>query len=195
VGHKNGLSKKKFWEKGFTKFTKTDGLIFPENNLNACFRDVKGNVWFGTTSGIVNFDCESNKVNTHEPRTSIVGITVTNPAGRNFFTANENIFLPYDHYTVKIDYIGISLVDPSKVSYKYRLLGLDTIWRNYSNRSIDFPKIGEGSYTFQLMACNNDGIWNKIPAEIKFEISVPFWKKTWFYILSPILFTIIFDQI
>jgi len=188
VGHKNGLSKKKFWEKNFIKFTKTDGLIFPENNLNASYRDTKGNVWFGTTSGIVNFDCESNKINTHEPRTSIIGITLTNPVGSNFFTSTENIFLPYDHYTVKIDFIGISLVDASKVSYKYRLLGLDTIWRNTSTRSMEFPKIGEGSYAFQLMACNNDGVWNKIPVEIKFEISVPYWKKTWFYIFSPLLF-------
>jgi ligand-binding sensor domain-containing protein/serine phosphatase RsbU (regulator of sigma subunit) len=188
VGHKNGLSKKKFWEKNFMKFTKTDGLIYPENNLNADFRDAKGNVWFGTTSGIVNFDCESNKINTHEPRTSILNITLTNQAGSNLFTADENIFLPYSHYTVKIDFIGISLVDASKVTYKYRLLGLDTIWRNTSTRSMEFPKIGEGSYTFQLLACNNDGIWNKVPTEIKFEINDPFWKKTWFYILTPLLF-------
>ncbi|HWY38374.1 MAG TPA: two-component regulator propeller domain-containing protein, partial [Bacteroidia bacterium] len=188
VGHKNGLSKKKFWEKNFMKFTKTDGLIFPENNINATYRDTKGNVWFGTTSGIVNFDCESNKINTHEPRTSILNISLTNQAGSNDYGADETIYLPYGHYTVKIDYIGVSLVDPSKVSYKYRLLGLDTIWRNTSSRSMEFPKIGEGSYTFQLMACNNDGVWNKVATEITFEISAPFWKKNWFYVLSPLLF-------
>ena len=191
IGHKNGLSKKKFWEKNFTRFTKTDGLIFPENNLNADYRDAKGNVWFGTTSGIVNFDCESNKINTHEPRTSIVGITLANQTGSNFFTSYDNISLPYSHYTVKIDFIGISLVDPSKVSYKYRLIGLDTIWRSTSTRSMEFPKIGEGVYTFQLMACNNDGVWNKIPIEITFEISEPFWKQTWFYVLSPLLFLVL----
>jgi ligand-binding sensor domain-containing protein/serine phosphatase RsbU (regulator of sigma subunit) len=188
VGHKNGLSKKKFWEKKFIRFTKSDGLIFPENNLNADFRDTKGNVWFGTTSGIVNFDCESNKMNTHEPRTSIIDIVLTNQSGSKMFTADEEIFLPYDHYTVKLDFIGISMVDASKVMYKYRLLGLDTLWRSTFTRTMEFPKIGEGIYTFQLIACNNDGVWNKVPIEIKFEINAPFWKKTWFYVLTPLLF-------
>ncbi|MGZ3862871.1 MAG: two-component regulator propeller domain-containing protein [Bacteroidia bacterium] len=188
VGHKNGLSKKKFWEKNFIRFTKTDGLFFPENNLNSDFRDAKGNVWFGTTSGIVNFDCETNRINTHEPRTSIIDIVLTNQTGSNYFSAEESISLPYDHYTVKLDYIGISLVDASKVFYRYRLLGLDTIWRSTNSRTIEFPKIGEGSYTFELLACNNDGVWNKKPVSVSFEISAPFWKKTWFYVVTPILF-------
>ncbi|MGZ3904909.1 MAG: SpoIIE family protein phosphatase, partial [Bacteroidia bacterium] len=91
-------------------------------------------------------------------------------------------------YTVKLDYIGISLVDASKVFYRYRLLGLDTIWRSTNSRNIEFPKIGEGNYTFELLACNNDGVWNKKPVSISFEINAPFWKKTWFYIITPILF-------
>ena len=95
--------------------------------------------------------------------------------------------MPYHNYSARIDFIGISLVDPSKVTYKYRMLGLDTIWRYTSNRYVEFPRVSEGAYTFQLLACNNDGIWNTIPAEIKFEIDLPIWKKSWFYAISFLL--------
>jgi len=186
VGHKSGLSKKDDGQKTFKKFTKIDGLLFEENNLNACFKDDKKNMWFGTTTGIVNYDCENNKINTHEPRTNILGVTLNN----HFYTSSEKIALPYTSYSARIDFIGISLVDASKVNYKYRMLGLDSIWRYTSNRYVEFPKLTEGIYTFQLLACNNDGVWNASSVEINFEIGLPFWKKAWFYIVFIVVLSV-----
>ncbi len=193
VGHKNGLSKKEDGQASFQKFTRADGLLFTENNTNACFKDVKKNLWFGTTTGLVHYDSRTNKINTNEPRTNILGINLNN----HFYAASENISLPYQHYSARIDFIGISLVDPTKVTYKYRVLGLDTLWRYTSNQYVEFPRVSEGNYIFQLLACNNDGIWNTSPAEIKFEIDLPVWKKAWFYVASAIflitlLYVIIF---
>ena len=182
VGHKNGLSKKEDGQKLFKRVTKADGLLFQENNLNACFKDDKKNMWFGTTTGVVNFDCENNKINTHEPRTTILGVNLND----HFYAATENISLPYKQYSARIDFIGVSLVDPTKVNYKYRMLGLDTIWRYTYNRYVEFPKLAEGTYIFQLLACNNDGIWNTTPDEIRFNIDLPIWKKAWFYILVTV---------
>lgn len=183
VGHKNGLSKLEAGELTFSKITKSDGLLFPENNLNASAKDSKGNAWFGTSLGIVNYDCSGSKINLKEPRTSILSITINDQV----YQPEEEIILPYKTYSAKIDFIGISLVDAGKVSYKCRLLGLDTVWSYVSNRFAEYPKITEGQYTFQLMACNNDGVWNRLPVEIHFEINAPFWKKTWFYTASSIL--------
>ena len=95
----------------------------------------------------------------------------------------KKLHLPYTNYSARIDFIGISLVDASKVNYQYRILGLDSIWRYTSNRYVEFPKLTEGNYTFQLLACNNDGIWNTKPVEIDFTIGLPFWKQAWFYII------------
>ena len=189
VGHKNGLSKKEEGQKVFKKYTKIDGLLFQENNVNACFKDAKKNMWFGTTTGIVHYDCESNKINIHEPRTSILGVTLNN----HYYASTEKIALPYTQYAARIDFIGISLVDASKVNYKYRMLGLDTIWRYTSNRYVEFPKVTDGNYTFQLLACNNDGMWNITPVEINFEIDLPVWRKPWFYALAALfLITLVY---
>lgn len=187
VGHKNGLSKLQSGDKAFKRFTRSDGLIFSENNVNACYADSRGNVWFGTSMGLVQYDCEVNRINTHEPRTSIIGIRLNNQNIDRFYTPEETIELPYGYYSATIDFIGISLVDASKVVYKYRLLGLDSLWRFTTERSREFPKITEGSYVFQLMACNNDGVWNSKPAELRFSISIPFYKRPWVQGLSVIV--------
>jgi ligand-binding sensor domain-containing protein/serine phosphatase RsbU (regulator of sigma subunit) len=191
IGHKNGLSKKDAGEKMFKRFTRSDGLIFPENNVNACYADAKGNVWFGTSTGLVNYDCDVSRINRHEPRTSIIGIRLNNQNIDRVFRPGEEIELPYGFYSATIDFIGISLVDASKVMYKYRLLGLDSLWRFTTERSKEFPKITEGSYTFQLMACNNDGIWNSKPAELHFSISIPFYKRPWVQGLAVIVFIVL----
>jgi serine phosphatase RsbU (regulator of sigma subunit) len=128
-----------------------------------------------------------NRLNTHEPRTSIIGIRLNNQNIDKIYTPGEEIVLPYGYYSATIDFIGISLVDASKVNYRYRLLGLDSLWRYTSERSREFPKVTEGVYTFQLEACNNDGVWNSKPVELHFEISMPFYKKLWVQVLSGVV--------
>ncbi len=183
VTHKNGLTCIKQSGKSFVRYTKSDGLLFNENNTNSCFKDKKGNIWFGTTEGIVLCNTEQNKIKISEPKTQILLLTLN----KKKFTKNETIDLSYDNYSVKVDYIGISLTDPSKVNYKYRLLGLDTTWRRTNERFIEYSKISDGIYTFQVLACNRDGIWNIQPAEITFKINEPYWKKIWFWFLIFIL--------
>jgi ligand-binding sensor domain-containing protein len=183
VTHKNGLTCIKQSGKSFVRYTKNDGLLFNENNLNSCFKDKKGNIWLGTTEGIVLCNTDQNKIKINEPKTQILLLTLNN----KIYTNKDIIDLSYDNYSVKVDYIGISLTDPSKVSYKYRLLGLDTTWRKTNERFIEYSKISDGIYTFQVLACNRDGIWNTKPVEISFEINEPYWKKIWFWFLIFIL--------
>lgn len=183
VGHKNGLSKKEEGKKAFRKFTRADGLLFQENNTNAVFKDKHDGLWFGTASGIVHYDNLTTHINNNPPKNNIVSISFND----SLMADTNDIYLLYKNYSVRIDYIGISLVDPAKVNYKYRLLGFDSSWRFTNSRFIEFPKLQEGNYTFQLMASNNDGVWNTVPAEISFEIGIPVWKQWWFYILMTII--------
>jgi LytS/YehU family sensor histidine kinase len=37
-----------------------------------------------------------------------------------------------------------------------------------------------------VRACNEDGVWNKIPTKLEIEIETPFWR-TWWFILSSVL--------
>jgi len=179
VAHKNGLSQLKPGHKDFQYYSVTESLLFTENNLNAAARDEAGNLWFGTASGIVHFNTENEKKYYYEPKVSINEVLLN----RESYAVDNTIVKDYGNYSLQINYIGVSLSAPDKVVYKYRLLGLDTAWHFTTNRSIEYPKLNDGKYTFQLMAGSNNGFWSAIPAQVVLEIGMPVWKKSWFYLI------------
>lgn len=183
VTHKNGLSQIKGIKHQITSYKKVDGLLFMKNNLNASFSDLKGNIWFGNEEGLINYNTKRNKVVIPQPKIQILSLILNDIK----YSSSEAISIPYNTYNTKIEFIGISLTDASKVVYKYRLLGLDSLWRMTDERIIEFPKIADGQYTFQVYACNRDGVWTNQPAEISFKIEAPFWKRIWFWVLFIIV--------
>ncbi|MCW3103817.1 MAG: hypothetical protein JWO09_2257 [Bacteroidetes bacterium] len=184
-GHKNGLSYKPATLRSFRTYGKTDGLLFTDFNKNSCFRDVSGNLWFGTSNGLIKYNADGDTREKSEPKTNISGLVLNNA----LYRPDQKIEVPYDDYSVKVDYIAISFTDPSKINFKYRLLGQDTIWRYTNTKFIEFPKLNDGEYTFQLLAANSDNVWNTVPAQLSFVVKPPYWKRVWFYAML-LLFTI-----
>jgi ligand-binding sensor domain-containing protein/serine phosphatase RsbU (regulator of sigma subunit) len=177
--HHNGLSEKKEFHKEFQSNSLKDGLLFIDNNINAVFKDNMGDLWFGTRQGVVHYNSDASAVKASNPKVFIDKVVINDVR----YSPLEKIKLEYGYYSVHIDYLAISLTNPEKIKYKYRLLGIDSLWKTTAVRNIDFPKLADGDYTFQLMACNMDGLWSSIPAQISFSITPPIWKRLWFYAL------------
>ncbi|MES2681644.1 MAG: two-component regulator propeller domain-containing protein [Bacteroidota bacterium] len=180
VSHLNGLSEKKSGRLDFRKISSTEGLLFAENNLNAIYKDDFGDLWFGTTEGIVHYNATLGKKNAVQPKLAILRVLLNDKT----FEATDVINEKYAFYSVTIDFLAIALTNPDKNKYKYRLLGLgkDSIWSNTTfEHHANYPNLSDGQYTFQVIAANSEGLWTTTPAEIKFTIQKPLWKKPWFY--------------
>src|SRR6185369_12284087 len=55
-----------------------------------------------------------------------------------------------------------------------------------------YPRLPAGSYEFQVLACNGDGVWSRGPAAIQFSVAPFFWQTWWFETgLSALLLAII----
>ncbi|MFL5762453.1 MAG: two-component regulator propeller domain-containing protein [Bacteroidia bacterium] len=185
ITHKNGISRIKGSDHHVTTYKKSDGLLFVSNNMNAACSDLKGNLWFGTEEGLVLYNSKRNSNAIPEPRVKVQSLVLNDKS----FTTQDRIALPYGSYNAKLSFIGISLTDASKVMYKYRLSGLDSTWRITDEKTVEFPKLSNGNYTFQVYACNQDGVWTTLPAEISFEIGIPVWQRIWFWIAVILLLT------
>jgi signal transduction histidine kinase len=88
---------------------------------------------------------------------------------------------------LEISYTALSFSSPEKVRFKYRMKGLDSNWVDGgAKRTADYPYLPHGHYQFQVLACNNDGVWNIQGANLNVLILPYFWQ-TWWFIGSLVL--------
>lgn len=85
--------------------------------------------------------------------------------------------LPYYQNSVRISYKGISYRKSRMLEYRYRMLGLDSLWQSTPNLSVQYPALPPGTYSFEVAVAGNPE--NKI-ASIGFMIHPPYWKTWWF---------------
>lgn len=184
IGNNLGVDRMDLKTETFKHYSKHDGFLGIEINPNAVCKDNDGNLWFGSIIGAVKYNSLKEKINTAEPIT-----TLKTP--RLFFNEMEqepegHVF-KYNQNHLTFDFVGASLTNPLRVHYKYMLEGVDTGWsppttQNYAT----YPDLRPGTYTFKVLAANNDDVWNKEPLIYEFTIKPPFWKTWWFYTLCII---------
>jgi signal transduction histidine kinase len=85
----------------------------------------------------------------------------------------------------------LSFVAPEKVRFKCRLENFEPDWANVGDKRVAiYNYIPPGTYSFQVIACNNDGVWNETGASLAFEVLPYFWQTTWFRVLGGLAATL-----
>ncbi|HMB90376.1 MAG TPA: ATP-binding protein, partial [Rhodothermales bacterium] len=97
----------------------------------------------------------------------------------------ETTALPPGEDRVAFRYAGLSLLAPKKVRYRYMLEGADPNWIEAGTRREAFyTNLTPGTYTFRVMARNNDGIWSDEAASVTFHLRPYFYQRPIFYVLA-----------
>jgi len=139
-----------------------------------------GRLWFPTSKGLVAVDSSNIKTNPLPPPVHIEALLVDDRPVALAADASPMEIPPGPH-RFEFQYTGLSFIDPDKLQFKYRLRGLDTEWVNAgTNRTAGFNYIPPGHYSFQVIACNNDGVWNETGASMQFSVRPFFWQTLWF---------------
>jgi signal transduction histidine kinase/ligand-binding sensor domain-containing protein len=148
---------------------------FPEPSL---IEASDGRMWFATTQGVTWLDPEAlSKIRNPVPPPVYVTSIVANGKA---FSASPEIRLPKLTQNLAITYTALSLVVPERVQFRYRLDGVDKDWQEPGGRREAFyTKLLPGSYTFRVIACNNDGVWNSSGASLAFTIEPAFYQTWW----------------
>jgi ligand-binding sensor domain-containing protein len=188
----------KFSREGITEFknySKLEGVRSLESNMNAVFRDSKGNFWFGTDAGLVKYDPKKRKSTTNnvEPFIQITDVKLFfepvnwkkygKEVDRNT-GLGKDLVVDYNKNHFTFYFTGISHTNPKKVRYEFMLEGFDEGWSPETDaRFTTYSNLPHGVYTFKVRACNDSGVWTSVPAEFTFTITPPFWLTWWFYSL------------
>lgn len=165
--------------------------------MNAIDKDNNGHLWIGTVAGVTEFKPRFYHRNTELPTIQIGSVNLFGqPTDWNVFADSVSLKnipvdleLPYHQNYLTFNFIGISMVAPEKVRYKYMLEGVDKHWSSVtpSNEAV-YTNLEAGTYTFKVIACNNEGLWNNDPSTFTFTINPPFWRTWWFYGICMLIF-------
>jgi PAS domain S-box-containing protein len=97
--------------------------------------------------------------------------------------------LPAHTANLQINYTALSLSVPERVRFRYKLDGIDKGWQDVdTRRQAYYSNLGPGSYRFQVIACNNDRVWNEAGASLTFSIAPAWYRSVWFRILCGAAF-------
>jgi len=167
-------------------FGTADGLRSRETAANShpsATRSRDGHLWFATPKGLVEVDPAHFPVNTTEPPVAVERFAVDD-VDQTLRGSDAPIPIGAGHVHFQFDYAGLSFTAPLKVRYRYRMEGFDRDWTDAgTRRSAYYTNIPPGTYTFRVLAANNDGLWNSTGAALSFELKPRFYQTWWFFAL------------
>ena len=102
----------------------------------------------------------------------------------------QDLALPENARDLAFEFTALSFQDPPSVTLRYRLTGYDRDWRDLqvvSPRAVNYTNLPEGSYTFEVMAANNAGVWNAKSTQLPFRIKPHFHETGLFLLLVATL--------
>jgi serine phosphatase RsbU (regulator of sigma subunit) len=185
VTHKNAVSRKQLSKTKFEQYKSPLDFSNREFSTHAFYVADRTTISWGTSDGLLVYNGAYDKPSNFVPYCSINKIFFNDSA----FYPTQTVNMPYAKYNVKFDFVGISYKNPESVIYKYKIEELDEDWTQltYSTRSINYPSLSDGKYTFKLICANENGVWLNKPVSFTFYIQSPVWKKWWFYVIILIL--------
>jgi len=148
-------------------------------------RTANGQLWFANGSVIQMIDPQNLVRNELPPPVHVLRVI----ADHRTVGKMSNIRLPALTRDVEIDYAALSLVSPEEVRFRYALWGADKEWQDAgSRREAYYMNLRPGNYKFQVIASNNDGVWNQQGATLSFFIAPAYYQTNWFRALCAATF-------
>jgi signal transduction histidine kinase/ligand-binding sensor domain-containing protein len=151
-------------------------------------KSTDGRLWFINGRAAQMIDPSRSYTNTIAPPVYIEGLM----ADRKSYQTQGHINLPPLRSELEIDYTALSYAVPRKINFRYKLEGHDADWQDVGTRRQAFyNNLGPGQYRFQVIASNNDGVWNETGAMLDFTIEPTWYQTTAFRLLSLLLIGLI----
>ncbi len=175
-----------------TSFGISDGIKSLEFDnkfsRNSALKTLNGEFWFITKKGISIVNPTKIRINQTPPPVLIEAV---------YFNRRP---IPLHPDTGPVIFQGITDADfhftaptflsPEKAKFKYRLEGFDKEWlflQPGQGRVAQYKELPAGAYTFQVTACNADGVWNQTGDFLTFTLKSVFYQTFLFKIAALFL--------
>lgn len=206
LGTNKGLCRYHPTEGSLVSYGINDGLPSDKFNLNSAFVSENNQyMFFGGVDGLTIFHPSQIENNPFEARVAITDFKLHNRSVRAFqqrggrrildrnISHQDQINLAYSDNEISFEFSALHYSSPDKIRYAYRLLGFNDEWQETGsfNRRITYTNLRFGTYTLQLRATNNDGVWASELRELVIVIDPPWYLSPWAYALYFLIFLLL----
>jgi ligand-binding sensor domain-containing protein len=155
-----------------------DGLACKEvNDLQL----LNGQLFVATISGLVSMPATVAHTNSTPPSIKIISAR----KNKQLINISNGIELNYNDNNLTIEFVGAAFRSRGAFTYRYRLSGFDEEWHytTSNNPFVNYSSLPAGTYTFQVVTVNEDGLASAAPAILSIVVTSPAWKQWWFYLI------------
>ncbi|WP_312144678.1 triple tyrosine motif-containing protein [Brevundimonas sp.] len=139
-----------------------------------------GRFWFLGAAGVMTIRAQGLVKN--DVRVPVVIRNIV--ANDVIYPAAATVTLPAGSRNLVIGYSALSLRMPKLVRFRYRLEGVDTEWVEAGvRREAIYTNLSPGRHAFQVIAANDDGVWNDVGDRLVIVIPPTFTQSGLFYAL------------
>lgn len=144
----------------------------------ACFKNKRGELFFGGSDGFNIFHPDSLKFNRQPPQMSFTQLTV-NGISQTITLSGQDF--TYDMKNFTFEFSALDFSEPDNNLYRYNLEGYDPKWTEPSSKNFAvYTNLPPGKYIMRVKGCNSDNIWNEAGIQMPFRIQKPWWSSWWF---------------
>ena len=164
-----------------TVFDSSDGVLNRDGGYGEhIVKSRDGKLWFSTLDGLSFVDPRRLETNPLPPPVHIEQIFADHEP-YDLHSSMVTLRLPPQVRDLQIDYTALSLVEPEKIRFRYKLEGYDDDWQEALDRRQAFYKdLAPRKYRFRVIASNNSGVWNETGASLDFSVDPAYYQTTWF---------------
>ena len=151
------------------------------------YRDRQGALWFGLSGGLSRYLPAPPRPALAAPifLTGLRVAGVPRPLPESGTTDWELRELAPGQNRLQVGFTSPEGLAGSALLYQYRLEGVSEDWTPAgSARSVDLANLAPGHYHFQVRAVGAEGQASDPPAELRFTILAPVWRRGWFLFLA-----------
>lgn len=146
------------------------------------YTDKRGNILFGTSSGICLFNPLDIPLDIPLPQVRFNRIFVCDNREANTslqertFVNNEVLRLRYSENTFRIEYAVADYALTGLIEYSYQLEGIDKVWNSVGEEQVmDFRNIPAGEYELRVRARYKNAAWTDEYVSLNIAVVPPFY--------------------
>jgi diguanylate cyclase (GGDEF)-like protein len=163
---------------GTRHFGAADGLIGEDTASMSFLADDDGDVWFGTTKGLIHFDQQAFAA-LPPPQPPVTALMRIRLGDKSYLPDARNIRVPSDN-TFEVHFAGTSFIGEGTLQYRERLLGRELSFNVTDSRDARYSALPYGHYRFEVAArVGPRGQWGPTSA-FEFDVAPAWWQTWWF---------------